>query len=123
MSHWTPIFAEIADKMPVVEGWLALNLLLGTSLISFQFVLARHVRCFRLLPALLACFWAYGMTGEILCDRSFAPVVFSEMGSLYVSEIILLAFAPAITLLLAMLWERKRLTVHSAFRIPHSASP
>jgi len=116
-----PIFAEISDKMPPVEQWIALNILVGIGLVSLQLTLARFVRWLRLVPALLACLWAWGVSGEMLCDRFVTEAIFQELGSRYAAEATLLGFAPAVLLVLLMLVQQQR--SHSTLRIPHSAFP
>jgi hypothetical protein len=117
----TPMLAEISDKMLPIEGWLAFNLLAGIVLVSRQLALARFVRWLRLLPALLACWWAWGISGEMLYDRFLTEAIFHEMGSLYAFEATFLGFGPALVLVLLMLLMRQRFVSHSTLRTPHSA--
>ena len=123
MSHWTPILAEIADKMPTVPECAVVNLAAMAFLLTSQFFIARFARWLRLLPSLLAICWAYARSSEFLNDSIMTDSVFHEMGSRYAGEIVLLCFIPVTVLALAMELERRWLASHSAFRIPRSAFP
>lgn len=121
MSHWTPIFAEISDKMPAVHECAVVNLAAMAFLLTSQFFIARFSRWLRLLPALVASFWAYAISSEFLNDSVMTEPVFHEMGSRYAGDIVLLSFIPVTVLVLAMELERRWLASHSTPRTPHSA--
>lgn len=123
MSYWTPILAEISDKMPTVPECAVVNLAGMAFLLVSQCFIARFARWLRLLPALVASFWAYAIGSEFLNDSVMTEPVFHEMGSRYAGEVVLLGFIPVTALVLAMELERRWLASHSAFRLPRSAFP
>lgn len=123
MSQWTPIFAEISDKMPTVPECAVVNLVAMTFLLVSQFFIARFARWLRLLPALVASVWAYATSSEFLSDHIMTEAIFDEMGSRYAGEVVLQGFIPVTVLVLAMELERRWLASHSAFRTPRSAFP
>jgi hypothetical protein len=119
----TPIFAEIADKMPTVPECAVVNLAAVAFLLVAQFYIARFARWLRLLPALLASFWAYATSSEFLNDSVITEPIFHEMGSRYAGEIVLLCFIPVTVLALAMELERRWPTSKSAIANRQSAIP
>lgn len=121
MNHWTPILAEIADKMPTVPECVVVNFTAMALLLVAQLYIARFARWLRLLPVLVAGFWAYATSSEFLNGRFMTEAIFKEMGSRYAAEVVLLGFFPVTVLALAMELERRWQASHSAFRIPHSA--
>lgn len=116
MSHWTPIFAEIADKMLSIEAWTRINLCVALCLLGLLVVLACFLPKARLLPAALACSWAFVWLGENFDSGGYSEAVFAEMGSSYAADTISRSFIPASVVLVAMV------TGHLAQRyLPQSA--
>lgn len=109
----TPILAEIADKMPTVPECALVNLAAMASLLASQLFIARFARWLRLLPALVASFWAYATSSEFLNDSVMTEPIFHEMGSRYAGEVALLGFIPVAALALAMELERRWLASRS----------
>ncbi|MBI5803013.1 MAG: hypothetical protein HZA92_20115 [Verrucomicrobia bacterium] len=102
MSHWTPIFAEIVDKMLSVEEWTRISWCVAFFLLGLLVLLAYCPPKVRLLPAGLACGWAFMWLSETLDSGGYTEAVFAEMGSSYAADTFSRSFIPASVVLVAM---------------------
>lgn len=102
----TPIFAEIADKMLSVEAWTRINCCVAFFLLGLLLVLACCLPKLRILPAGLACGWAFLWLSETVDSGDYTEAVFAEMGSAYAADTISRSFIPALVMLAAMVMGR-----------------
>lgn len=98
----TPVFAEISDKMLSIEGWTRIHLCVAFGLLGLLVLLAYILPKARLLPAVLACVWAFIWLAEHLDSGGYSEAVFAEMGSSYVADTVSRGFIPAFAVLAAM---------------------
>src|SRR5215471_18136988 len=101
MHTFTPILAEVSDKVPTIGGiWLFAAVICMGSLIASAW---RRRAALVALP--LIALWAFMITSEVR-DPYVGPAIVSELGRGYVTQAYIAAAVPVVFVVIGLLRRR-----------------